>query len=159
MQTKYKKIVKSLVIGIIIFLIINQLDGEFYNYHMPTLSPILKFYFYPILILADLINSIIPIDATVFHKTLLNPHYYYFPFPKTASGTIFLPGVYTLIVGITWTSLLVYIYTSAKRFKKIPTPFRIILYILAVIILTYLSSIISQLLFGPWYPRVCPGCP
>ncbi len=155
MNAFYSKLIKSFFIGLLVFLLINYIDGKnFYDYHGITRSYLIGFYFYPLLLIADLINLIIPITDTLIYTILLNPLY---------SDTNQLPystsiRIGTLILGITWTSALTYIYFSLPVSKKLRTFTRICIYILSVVLLLYIASIISTEIFGTPYNRLCGGC-
>ncbi|MBD3330007.1 hypothetical protein GF354_00585 [Candidatus Peregrinibacteria bacterium] len=131
MKTKYSKLIKALLIGIIIFMIINYFEGKlFYGDHHDYTAHIINIYFYPLLIIADIINSIIDFSMSAIYLEVVEPVY---------------NNPITITIGILYTSIIIYIYyvlSSLKTFKKIPkflTPF---LFLIIIIILLYLSAII-----------------
>ncbi len=153
MKSKYSKILKSIIIGAIIFLIINFIDKEFfYDYHGIVRSYLIGFFFYPLLVIADFINLVIPISDSLTYQVLENPTY--FEFSKHPFEYYIFNKTWTLFIGVVWTSYLVYLYYSLKILKKFSKPLQIIIFIIAVLLLLFISSIIS----GDPYTRLCPLC-
>ena len=158
MKLNYRKLTKSIVLGIIIFLIINKIDSYYFDYHIPTKSPILNFYFAPLLLLADIFNLIFPIFKGTLHQTLLHPHYYYFFIPKNYQDKLLYIPIFSLFIGIFWTSFLVHLYPIMNRLHKLPKFFKILSYITLILTITFLCSLLSHHFFGSWYTRVCSNC-
>ncbi len=153
MKSKYSKILKSILIGSILFLIINKIDRIFfYEYHGIVRSYLIGFFFYPLLVIADIINLVIPISDSLTYHVLENPTY--FKFSELSFSTNIFTKTWTLFIGIVWTSYLVYLYYSLKILKKFSKPLRITIFIIGVLLLLFIASIIS----GSPYARLCPLC-
>jgi hypothetical protein len=131
MKTKLLVIIKSLLIGLIIFMIINYFEGKlYYGIADETSSHIINIYFYPLLIIADIINLVIPISRSNFYLEFSEPIY-----NRTT----------TLIIGILYTSTLIYTYFWLKSlgvFKKIPKILMPSLFFILIISFIFLSAMI-----------------
>lgn len=157
MKTQIPKVIIALLAGTAIFLAMNFIDKDsFYDYHGIVRSYLIGFYFYPLLLVADLINLLLPISKSLIYKILLNP--LYFSFDQINYGHANAIRIGTLIIGIIWTSLLSYIYLVQNYLDKLPAKTRIPAFIITVITATYILSVISTIIFGTPYERLCPGC-